>query len=65
MKTVQIAARKLVEKGSGKIFFMSSLSGTLASPYGGPYAATKHAIEAIAHTLQLELQGFGVKSCHH
>ena len=25
------------------------------------YVATKHAIEAIAHTLQLELQGFGVK----
>ena len=61
LETVQIAARKMVEKGSGKIVFMSSISGILASPYNGPYAATKHAIEAIAHTLQLELQGFGVK----
>lgn len=51
----------MVEKGSGKIVFMSSISGILASPYNGAYAATKHAIEAIAHTLELELQGFGVK----
>ena len=61
LETVQIAARKMVEKGSGKIIFMSSISGILASPYNGPYAASKHAIEAIAHTMQLELQGFGVK----
>lgn len=51
----------MVEKGSGKIVFMSSQSGILASPNAGAYEATKHAIEAIAHTLQLELQGFGVK----
>lgn len=61
LETAQIAARKMVEKGSGKIIFMSSISGILAAPYNGAYAATKHAIEAIAHTLKLELQGFGVK----
>ena len=61
LETVQIAARKMVEKGSGKIVFMSSISGISVSPYNGPYAATKHAIEAIAHTLKLELQGFGIK----
>jgi short-subunit dehydrogenase len=48
LETAQIAARKMVQKGSGKIVFMSSISGILAPPYGGPYAATKHAIEAIA-----------------
>lgn len=61
LETVQIAARKMVEKGSGKIVFMSSQSGIIASPNGGPYEATKHAIEAIAHVLHLELEGFGVK----
>lgn len=61
LETVQIAARKMVEKGSGKIVIMSSRSGVIASPTSGPYEATKHAIEAIARTLQLELKGYGVK----
>ena len=61
LETAQIAARKMVERGSGKIVFMSSESGIIATPYGGPYAATKHAIEAIARTMKLELEGFGVK----
>ncbi|WP_409275156.1 SDR family oxidoreductase [Neobacillus sp. SCS-31] len=61
LETVQLAARKLVEKGDGKIVFISSMAGIMSSPYGGPYAATKHAIEAIAQTLKQELEGFGVK----
>ncbi|GGP16101.1 SDR family oxidoreductase [Oceanobacillus neutriphilus] len=61
LETVQIAARKLVKKGSGKIVIMSSRSGIVATPYSGPYEATKHAIEAIAHVLQQELKGFGVQ----
>ncbi|WP_316568198.1 SDR family oxidoreductase [Neobacillus sp. YIM B06451] len=61
LETVQLAARKLVEKKGGKIVFMSSMAGIMSSPYGGPYAATKHAIEAIAQTLKQELEGFGVK----
>jgi short-subunit dehydrogenase len=61
LETVQIAARKLVEKGNGKIIFMSSMAGISATPYVGPYTATKHAIEGIAQTLKAELEGFGVK----
>lgn len=61
LETVQIAARKLVEKGSGKIVFLSSMAGIITTPYGGPYAATKHAIEGIALTLKDELEELGVK----
>ncbi|WP_100013255.1 SDR family oxidoreductase [Lentibacillus sediminis] len=61
LETVQAAARKLVKKGSGKIVFMSSMAGIMAAPYGGPYAATKHALEGIASSLQKELEGFGVQ----
>jgi short-subunit dehydrogenase len=61
LETVQIAARKLVKKGSGKIVFMSSMAGISATPYVGPYTATKHAIEGIAQTLKKELKEFGVK----
>lgn len=61
LETVQIAARKLVQKGSGKIVFMSSMAGISATPYVGPYTATKHAIEGIAQTMKAELEEFGVK----
>jgi short-subunit dehydrogenase len=61
LETVQIAARKFVKKGSGKIIFMSSMAGISATPYVGPYTATKHAIEGIAQTLKSELEEFGVK----
>ncbi|RSD28399.1 SDR family oxidoreductase [Mesobacillus subterraneus] len=61
LETVQLAARKLVEKGSGKIVFMSSMAGISATPYVGPYTATKHAIEGIAQTMKSELEEFNVK----
>ncbi|MFC7785194.1 SDR family oxidoreductase [Rossellomorea sp. GCM10028870] len=61
LETVQLAARNLVKKGSGKIVFMSSMAGISATPYVGPYTATKHAIEGIAQTLKSELEEFGVK----
>ncbi|UTE78728.1 SDR family oxidoreductase [Rossellomorea sp. KS-H15a] len=61
LETVQLAAKNLVRKGSGKIVFMSSMAGISATPYVGPYTATKHAIEGIAQTLKSELEEFGVK----
>lgn len=61
LESVQYAARKLVKKGTGKIVFMSSMAGISATPYVGPYTATKHAIEGIAQTMKSELAEFGVK----
>lgn len=61
LETAQIAARKFVEKGKGKIIFISSMAGITTTPYVGPYTATKHAIEGIAATMQKELEGFGVQ----
>lgn len=61
LASVQHAAKKLVKKGSGKIVFLSSMAGVMKTPYGGPYAATKHTIEALALTLKEELKLYGVK----
>ncbi len=61
LETAQIAARKLVNKGMGKIVFLSSMAGIMTTPYAGPYAATKHAIEAMALTLKDELKEFGIQ----
>ena len=40
----------------GRIVFISSISGLVASPMMGPYAASKFAIEAIGDSLRLELR---------
>ncbi|MGA8756892.1 MAG: SDR family NAD(P)-dependent oxidoreductase [Stellaceae bacterium] len=40
---------------------LSSPEGLNVNPFTGIYAASKHAIEAIAQTMSLELQEFGVE----
>jgi NAD(P)-dependent dehydrogenase (short-subunit alcohol dehydrogenase family) len=54
-------ARAMAARRSGRIVFMSSVVGILSGPFVGAYAASKHAIEAIAETLAMELQEFGVE----
>jgi NAD(P)-dependent dehydrogenase (short-subunit alcohol dehydrogenase family) len=49
------AALPLLRRGHGRIVFTSSLSGRVALPYVAPYAASKHALEAIADSLRREL----------
>jgi NAD(P)-dependent dehydrogenase (short-subunit alcohol dehydrogenase family) len=44
----------------GRIVFVGSIAGRSALPFLGPYAASKHALEAIADTLRLELRPFGI-----
>ncbi|BCB02624.1 SDR family oxidoreductase [Bacillus sp. KH172YL63] len=61
LRTAQFAAQHFVKKGNGKIVFMSSMAGISATPYVGPYTATKHAVEGIAQTMKSELEPFGVK----
>jgi NAD(P)-dependent dehydrogenase (short-subunit alcohol dehydrogenase family) len=45
----------LLRKAPGRIVFISSVSGGLSVPYLAPYAASKHAIEAIVDSLRLEV----------
>lgn len=50
----------LLRRANGRVIFMSSVSGQLAPPFLGPYAASKFAIEAIADSLRMELSQFGI-----
>ncbi|MGV3486383.1 MAG: SDR family oxidoreductase [Planctomycetaceae bacterium] len=50
----------LLRRARGRVVNISSLSGLTAGPYVGPYAASKHAFEAISDSLRLELRGFGI-----
>jgi NAD(P)-dependent dehydrogenase (short-subunit alcohol dehydrogenase family) len=54
------AALPLLRRRRGRIVFMSSVSGQIAPPLLGPYAASKFAIEAFADSLRMELAPFGV-----
>lgn len=44
----------------GRIINMSSISGRLAMPFAGAYAASKHALEAISDALRRELTLYGI-----
>ena len=48
-----------IRKTKGRIVNISSLSGMLADPYLGPYAASKFAVEAISDSLRREIRQFG------
>ncbi len=61
MELIKRFIPKLVAKGTGKIVFASSDAGLQTPPFGGAYAATKWAIEAVAATLREELAPLGVQ----
>lgn len=48
--------------GSGQLIHISSVVGWLPAPFMGVYAATKHALEGYATSLDEELRGTGVRS---
>lgn len=47
--------------GRGRIINVGSLTGRIASPFQGAYAATKHAVEGMSDSLRRELVPYGVK----
>jgi NAD(P)-dependent dehydrogenase (short-subunit alcohol dehydrogenase family) len=49
-----------LRRSRGRIVFVGSIAGRSALPFLGAYAASKHALEAIADTLRLELRPFGI-----
>ncbi|WP_168428387.1 SDR family oxidoreductase [Erwinia amylovora] len=52
--------KKFTDRKSGRIIFISSVAGFLSAEFTGAYTASKHALESVAETLQLELGQFGV-----
>lgn len=50
----------MLRESKGRIVFIGSTSGFLATPLQGAYCASKFAIEAIADTLRFELKPWGI-----
>jgi NAD(P)-dependent dehydrogenase (short-subunit alcohol dehydrogenase family) len=50
-------------RGSGRIIIVSSIAGLFSAALSGPYAMTKHALEAMAKSLRAEMQPYGIEVC--
>lgn len=55
-----LGARENHPDAPGKIINISSVSGKIAFPILGPYVASKHALEALSHSLRRELMLYGI-----
>jgi len=51
---------KMAQRGSGRIIIVSSIAGVLAGPSFGPYAMSKHALEAMGKAMRAELAPAGI-----
>jgi len=49
-----------LREARGRIVFVSSVGGRVSVPFNGPYAGSKHALEAIGDALRGELRGMRV-----
>jgi NAD(P)-dependent dehydrogenase (short-subunit alcohol dehydrogenase family) len=60
----QIAVTKamipLLRRNRGRVVFIGSISGRVATPLVAPYSASKHAIEAIGESLREELRPWDI-----
>ncbi len=62
LRLVQAVVPAWRERGSGVIVNISSVQGRVACPLGGPYSATKYALEALSESLHYELSHFGIRT---
>jgi NADP-dependent 3-hydroxy acid dehydrogenase YdfG len=58
---IQEVVPKMVERGSGRIVNIGSVSGVAATPFGGAYCGTKAAIHLLSDALRMELAPFGIR----
>jgi NAD(P)-dependent dehydrogenase (short-subunit alcohol dehydrogenase family) len=49
-----------LRRTGGRVVFVGSIAGKSALPFLGPYAASKHALEALADSLRVELKPWGI-----
>ncbi|HUY66212.1 MAG TPA: SDR family oxidoreductase [Acidimicrobiales bacterium] len=60
LAVTQHVLKGMVAKGSGRVIIVSSIAGVLSAPTFGPYAMTKHALEAMGKAMRAELAPLGV-----
>jgi NAD(P)-dependent dehydrogenase (short-subunit alcohol dehydrogenase family) len=61
VRLTQLALPGMRRQRWGRIVNVSSIGGRLTFPGGGPYHASKHAVEAMSDALRYEVKPFGVR----
>lgn len=56
----QAVLPQMAKRGSGRVIIMSSIAGVMSAPTFGPYAMTKHALEAMGKAMRGELAPSGI-----
>jgi NAD(P)-dependent dehydrogenase (short-subunit alcohol dehydrogenase family) len=63
LQVTQAVLPSMRERGSGRIIIVSSIAGVFSGLLSGPYAMTKHALEAMAKSLRAEEEPYGIEVC--
>jgi short-subunit dehydrogenase len=63
MQITMLFLRYLLERGSGAILSVTSVSGVVSTPFQTIYSASKHAVQTFMEGLSREYRGRGVSIC--
>jgi NAD(P)-dependent dehydrogenase (short-subunit alcohol dehydrogenase family) len=61
MRVIRAVLPAWRQRGSGTIVNVSSIAGIVGSPFGGAYAASKHALEGLSEALHFETGVHGIR----
>ncbi len=61
LRVAQAVLASWRERGHGVLVNISSVQGKIGTPLEGPYAASKHALEAMSESMHFELGHFGIR----
>lgn len=57
----KIVSGWMVKQGQGQILNICSVAGKQPYPNGNVYCATKHAVDALTHTMRIDLHKYGIR----